>query len=186
METKGKTSEKKDLNNNISLGLTLELRRMLREDVQVCAKIACAGKLREAYGFTVEIWRERLNTALHSTEDILFVAEQKGAGDERTILGFFWASSKGAFMSAPYLRFIAVNDQSRGSGVGSALLKQFEQETAYVGRDFFLLVSDFNDAAAAFYEKHGYRCIGILTDFVKKGISETIMVKKFENYGQEV
>ncbi|HDQ14023.1 MAG TPA: N-acetyltransferase, partial [Sediminispirochaeta sp.] len=93
---------------------------------------------------------------------------------------FAWADPRGAFSTAPYLRLIAVNPIARSAGVGSALLAEFEERTAEEGRDFFLLVSEFNKKAISFYERHGYRKTGRLEDFAKKGITEIMMVKKRE------
>jgi ribosomal protein S18 acetylase RimI-like enzyme len=101
------------------------------------------------------------------------VAEAEGG-----IVGFAWGEPKGAFASAPYLRLIAVSESSRGCGVGSVLLAEFESRTLRVGRDWCLLVSDFNKEAQAFYERHGYRRIGALEDFARAGIAEILMVKR--------
>jgi ribosomal protein S18 acetylase RimI-like enzyme len=79
------------------------------------------------------------------------------------------------------LRLIAVDQSVRGAGIGAELLAEFEARTAGVGRDWCLLVSDFNTAAQAFYEKHGYTKAGLLPGFARPGITEVLMVKK-NNY----
>jgi ribosomal protein S18 acetylase RimI-like enzyme len=103
----------------------------------------------------------------------LFVAESGGR-----VVGFAWIDPRGAFSTAPYLRLIAVDGSARGSGVGSVLLSEFEARTASVGRDWCLLVSDFNERAQEFYERHGYNRVGALPDFARAGITEILMVKK--------
>jgi ribosomal protein S18 acetylase RimI-like enzyme len=154
------------------------MRNMQHVDISTCARIACTSSLREAYGFTEEAWQERLKKALTLDENLLFVAEH-----QQEIAGFAWAHPHGAFLAAPYLRFIAVGEGMRGLGIGSLLLDEYEKRTASVGKDFFLLVSDFNSSAIRFYEQHGYGQVGILPDFSVHGIGEIIMVKKHTHQG---
>ncbi len=42
----------------------------------------------------------------------------------------------------------------------------------------FLCVSSFNGRARALYERHGYRTVGELADYVVDGLSEILMVKR--------
>ncbi|HUX37676.1 MAG TPA: GNAT family N-acetyltransferase [Rectinemataceae bacterium] len=144
------------------------------DDAWRCAAIVCASVIGERYGFRPEAMSRSLAAALESGGE-LFVAEGGGM-----VAGFVWMDRLGAFSSAPYLRLIAVDESIRGAGVGSLLLGEFERRGAPVGRDFCLLVSDFNVAAQAFYERQGYKKVGALPDFARKGIAEIIMVKKRE------
>jgi ribosomal protein S18 acetylase RimI-like enzyme len=147
------------------------IRTMVESDAQACANIACASEIGERYGFEASSLAAKLQAASRGTGE-LFVAELAGG-----IVGFVWAEPRGAFASAPYLRLIAVSEFARGSGLGSTLLAEFEARTASVGRDWCLLVSDFNVGAQAFYERHGYRRIGVLPDFAVPGIAEVFMAK---------
>jgi ribosomal protein S18 acetylase RimI-like enzyme len=104
---------------------------------------------------------------------MVIVAELEGLP-----VGFAWIDPRGAFSSAPYLRLLAVSQTTRGNGIGSRLLQEFEERTLYVGRDFCLLVSDFNERAIAFYERQGYVKSGALPDFACSGVTEILMVKK--------
>lgn len=149
----------------------MTIRSMTAEDAADCARIACASEIGERYGFEPEALRRSFESALASGGD-LFVAEGEGR-----ILGFAWAEPRGAFASAPYLRLIAVDESLHGSGLGSALLGAFEERTAGVGRDWCLLVSDFNLGALSFYERHGYRRVGELPGFAREGIAEVFMIK---------
>ncbi len=148
------------------------VRTMVKSDTAACAAIACASAIGERYGFQPDAMAKTLASALETGGE-LFVAESAGR-----VVGFAWIDARGAFSSAPYLRLIAVEESLRGSGVGSALLDEFEQRTASVGRDWCLLVSDFNERAQAFYARHGYRKVGALPDFARAGITEIVMVKK--------
>lgn len=153
-----------------------EIRTMIRDmvagDADACAAMVCASLVGERYGFRPDSMATVFRNALGSGAE-LFVAEL----DSR-VAGFAWIDPTGAFSSAPYLRLIAVDEALRGAGTGAALLAEFETRTAYVGRDWCLLVSDFNVAAQAFYERHGYVKAGVLPGFAREGIAEVLMVKK--------
>lgn len=140
-------------------------------DAPACAAMACASEIGLRYGFEPEALAATLRAALEAGGE-LFVALSGGE-----LAGFAWIDPRGAFSSAPYLRLIAVDESRRGSGVGSALLDEFESRTASVGRDWCLLVSDFNLKAQAFYERHGYRKVGAIPDFAREGIAEVFMAK---------
>ena len=141
------------------------------EDAPACAAMACDSEIGARYGFRPDAMAEKLSAAAARGE--AFVACEGGEP-----LGFAWIDPRGAFSSAPYLRLIAVARGLRGSGVGSALMDEYERRTASVGRDWCLLVSDFNAAAIAFYERRGYRRAGELPDFAVEGVAEVLMVKR--------
>jgi ribosomal protein S18 acetylase RimI-like enzyme len=145
---------------------------MAEEDAPACAAIACASTIGERYAFEPAVITASLLAAREKGQEVL-VASCRGR-----LAGFAWIDPRGAFSSAPYLRLIAVDESFQGRGVGSALLSEFESRTASVGRDYCLLVSDFNEGAHAFYERHGYRKAGILPDFARPGITEILMVKR--------
>ena len=157
----------------------ISLRDMTASDTLDCAALACASEIGERYGFVQETLAKNFAAALaadsgegRASGGALFVAEAEGH-----LVGFAWIDPRGAFSSAPYLRLIAVAPKLRGSGVGAILLDEFERRTMGVGRDFCLLVSDFNAKAITFYESHGYAKRGELPDFARKGIAEVLMVK---------
>jgi ribosomal protein S18 acetylase RimI-like enzyme len=151
------------------------IRSMAGADTPVCAALVCNSSIGDRYGFTLPTLTEKLILALDSGGE-LFVAEI-----DSEIAGFSWIDPRGAFSSAPYLRLIAVDENFRGNGVGSVLMHEFEMRTIDVGRDYFLLVSDFNEGAIRFYEQHGYKKRGELPDFAKQGITEIIMVKSLKD-----
>jgi ribosomal protein S18 acetylase RimI-like enzyme len=160
------------MNGTADGSLAPEMRAMRQADAPACATIVCASVIGERYGFKPEAMSEVLRAALEKGGE-LFVAEHAGK-----VAGFAWIDPRGAFSSAPYLRLIAVDESVRGAGFGAALLAEFEARTADVGRDWCLLVSDFNTAAQAFYARHGYTKAGLLPDFARAGIAEVLMLKK--------
>jgi len=151
---------------------SFSLRAMTPADAPACAEIACRSEIGERYGFEPTAMAVTITDALRGPAEI-FVAERGGM-----VIGFAWIDPRGAFSSAPYLRLIAVDASARGAGVGAALLAEFERRTASVGRDWCLLVSDFNRDAQQFYERNGYHRAGALPDFARPGITEILMVKK--------
>ena len=146
---------------------------MREKDIGRCARIAVDSPLKETYGFTCQGWEKRLKDAMNDPLSLLYLAEE-----ESVPAGFAWVHTKGVFLSAPYLRFIAVSPAFSGEGLGSMLLDEFESRTRDGGKDFFLLVSDFNSDAIRFYEKHGYEKVGELKDFAVVGVREIIMRKE--------
>jgi ribosomal protein S18 acetylase RimI-like enzyme len=153
----------------------MQIRQIREDDILLCAQLASSLPLGKTYGFTVEDWIRKLKQARNEEENLLFVAEE-----EDRLAGFAWVHTHGAFLAAPYLRFIAVDPSFQGRGVGTLLLKEFEEQTRNLKKDWFLLVSEFNIGAQLFYEKHGYQRVGALPGFAKEGITEVIMVKKYE------
>ncbi len=154
------------------------IRAMQSLDIIDCAKIARQSAVAEVYGFTETNWTTDLSVALNAKESILFVAEWEGE-----TAGFAWVHPHGAFQSAPYLRFIAVNPLFRGKGIGSDLIREFERQTRHIRRDFLVLVSDFNFEAQSLYTKLGYQKVGELPGFLVSGVTEFIMVKKWSIEG---
>lgn len=151
--------------------INVPFRPMERSDTPLCARMVVESEVGLRYGFTAERMTKTLADALEAGSD-LFVAEREGR-----VAGFAWVDPKGAFSTAPYLRLIAVDPAVRGGGIGALLLDEFERRTENVGRDWCLLVSDFNVSAIAFYERHGYERRGSLPDFARQGVAEILMVK---------
>ena len=93
------------------------------------------------------------------------------------VAGFVWFFLKGAFQRSGYIRLIGVAAGYRGQGVGTALLGSAENNVFEYTENIFLLVSDFNLDAQAFYQRMGYTEIGAIPDYVKSGITELIFFK---------
>ena len=99
------------------------------------------------------------------------VARRRG-----TPCGFIRIHPRGV-AGSPYVASVAGTEAGRGRGAGTALLDATEArypEARYV----FLCVSSFNTRARALYEKHGYRLVGELPDYVVDGFSELLMGKR--------
>ena len=90
--------------------------------------------------------------------------------------GFIRVHPRGV-AGSPYVASVAVAEQARGRGIGKALLDATEARWPKA-RYVFLCVSDFNARARALYERHGYRLVGELPDYVVDGYSELLMAKR--------
>jgi len=153
-------------------------------DLESCAAIACGSEIGRRYRFDREVLAGSMRRALESGAIIVAAraaASPAGAaerGAEGAILGFAWIDPRGAFGSAPYLKLIAVDEEARSGGVGAALLAEFERRAPEKARVLTLLVSDFNERAIAFYERHGFAKAGALPDFAVDGVTELLMTKR--------
>jgi ribosomal protein S18 acetylase RimI-like enzyme len=125
------------------------------------------------YGLTAERAQQRLEQGI-ARGDIAITADL----DEKTACGFALCIPDGIFDRSAYLRWIAVHPDHAGAGIGSALLAAVEERSLAYGSDLFLLAADHNTGAHRFYERHGYRQTGVLTDYVVSGVSELLYWKR--------
>lgn len=93
-------------------------------------------------------------------------------GETLGLVAVRWPWLRGA-----YIEIFAVLPGAQGQGVGECALGLIEQE--YRGRtgNLWLLVSGFNAGARRFYERHGFRTIGVIPDLVVQGQDEVLMRK---------
>ncbi len=87
------------------------------------------------------------------------------------------------FHSFPYLHMIAVKDGCRRQGIGTELMDFFEQDILKNGKNqlrtkAFLTVGDFNSSAEKFYSDRGYVGLTKLENLFRRGVTETLMMKK--------
>jgi len=99
--------------------------------------------------------------------------------ENRKCMGFIYYMTNGVFGSYPYLHIIAVKEEYRSCGIGKQLIKYFEDNASdSSSTKCFLTVDDFNPRAKKLYENLGYKCVGELPDFYKKGINCYLMMKR--------
>jgi len=105
------------------------------------------------------------------------VAEMQD-GSTRRMDGFIMMAD-GTFGDHGYIRILGVRSGEIGRGLGARLLHEGERTMHDRGMQaMFLLCTDWNGAAQAFYERHGYRRVGALPDWLFGGVSEYIYVKR--------
>ena len=92
-------------------------------------------------------------------------------------VGFTYIIPKGAFHSFPYLHIIAVKEEYRNRGIGKALLDYSERIAHEMADKFFLVVADYNPDAKRFYERNGYRQVGVIPNLYRPGVTEYMMEK---------
>lgn len=57
------------------------------------------------------------------------------------------------------------------------MMKFIEKRIFMTSQNVFLCVSSFNKEAQRFYQKQGYKNIGLLKDYIVKGYDEVLMRK---------
>lgn len=160
--------------------MTVAIRPLAEPDLPALARGLAALPLMARYGRTAERLEASLRAALGRGEGLL-VAEDGGA-----VLGLAWFLPAGTLALGGYLRLIAVLDGRPGEegapntrrGVGAALLAAFEAEVARTSAHAFLLVSDFNERAQAFYARHGWARVGALPGLVLPDVGEVLYWKR--------
>ncbi len=148
------------------------VRPLLAADVPALARGLAALPLMVRYGRTPEKLEAALTAALGRGEGLL-IAEEGGAP-----AGLAWFLPAGTLAMGGYLRLIAVLGAGQGRGTGAALLAAFEEAVSRESAHAFLLVSDFNDGAQRFYERHGYRRVGALPGLVLPDVGEVLYWKR--------
>ncbi len=124
------------------------------------------------YGRSAEKLQGTLEGALARGEGLL-VAEQGGAP-----AGLAWFLASGTLALGGYLRLLAVLGPFQGRGLGAQLLAAYEAETARSSAHSFLLTSLSNAGAQRFYERLGYRRVGLLPSLVVEGEDEALYWKR--------
>lgn len=152
--------------------MTLLLRPIQSTDIVPLAQLMAANSLWQRYNVTEASATQRLQNGLEQQAAIT-VAEVNGEP-----VGFIWTVDKGAFQRSGYIMLIGVRSDRQGQGVGRVLMLAAETALFAQVADLFLLVSDFNQAAQAFYQRLGYRQVGAIPDYVVAGITELIFHKR--------
>jgi len=76
-----------------------------------------------------------------------------------------------------YINALAVHADHRNRGVGARLLMFAEDRIFRESPNVFLCVSDFNANAQRFYQRMGYKRVGLIEDFIIHGAGEILMRK---------
>lgn len=141
------------------------------EDLSGCAGIIAQEDLWRQYGVSRSTALTLLRKALGAGEPVL-VAVRGGA-----VVGFVWFQLHGCFGRSGYVRWIATHPSVRNEGIGTALLRAAEARILRHGPNVFLLVSHVNRRAQRFYRGRGYERVGVLRDYVRRGVHEWIYRK---------
>lgn len=82
------------------------------------------------------------------------------------------------WLKGPYLEFLAILPPHQGGGIGAAILDWMESEASPAARNAWVLASDFNERALAFYQRHGYLPVAPLPDVAADGFTEILLRKR--------
>ena len=151
------------------------VRAMTADDIPSIARWVAAIPLWQRYGLSAAKAQALLRDAL-TNGDRLLVADAPPPNGKAS--GLAWCLEKGAFGRSPYLRLLGVRADLAGHGIGGILLDTLERHLAKTASELFLLVSDFNTAAQAFYRRHGYAQVGAIDSYVLSGVAELIFWKR--------
>jgi ribosomal protein S18 acetylase RimI-like enzyme len=94
---------------------------------------------------------------------------------KKELAGFILIENKGLLKG--YIKVLCVSEKFRGQGVGQKLMEKAEEIIFSYSPNVFLCVSSFNKKAKRFYERLGYKRVGILKDFLIKGADEYLLRK---------
>lgn len=149
----------------------MRIRAATRADHPALAALMAASPLLRRYGMDARRARAALAEAA-GAGDVLLVAD----GDAP--MGLAWAVIARSLDRSAYLRLLLVDEDARSRGTGAALLARIERIARRAGaRHLALLVTRDNRRARRFYERAGYRSVGLLPDFVRPGLDEVLYVK---------
>ncbi len=150
----------------------ITIRPMTREDVPELAHFIAHSPLWQRYEVSEGGARRALEEGLQRGEG-LYVALVEGQ-----LAGFVWFLLQGAFAHSGYIRLLGVLPAFRRRGVGTALMAKAESLIRREAASVFLLTSDFNETAQAFYRRLGYQQVGAIPDYIVSGITELIFYKR--------
>jgi GNAT superfamily N-acetyltransferase len=149
----------------------VQIRPLTGAEIPALAERLAALPLMVRYGRDAGALARSLEAA-RARGDGLLVADDGGPA------GLAWFLPAGTLAMGGYLKLIAVHPGAGGKGIGAALLRAFEAETARASAHAFLLVSDFNEGARRFYEREGYVRVGALPGLVLPDVAEVLYWKR--------
>ena len=89
------------------------------------------------------------------------------------------------WLRGPYLQMLAVLPDFQRQGLGGIVLNWLEREArAKQEKNLWVCASDFNADALRFYERHGFRRIGVLDGLVSEAHAEILMRKRLSGERQ--
>ncbi len=138
------------------------------QDIPEMAEIIASAEAWISYGIDYNQARRMLSTL----PDALYVAISVKTGE---VVGFGSLRRDGVGNIGAYVRLFAVKDKYRGRGVGRQLMDFIWQIAVQTSPNLFLICSENNREALAFYEKMGFARVGVMPDLVVAGRHEVLM-----------
>ena len=151
--------------NDKDIPVTIE-RIKTRAEIEFCAHLRASSDpwltLQRDYDDAIK--------SITATDHEVYVAKSKD-----DIMGFAVVSVTGVLIG--FLLTLCIVPDYQRLGIGAKLLAYSEERIFKESPNVFLMVSSFNTGAQTFYEKHGYRKIGELENYIIRGYSEFLMRK---------
>ena len=136
-----------------------------------CAELMASSDPWRRLGRTLE---QSYRIVRDAGREVYVALEPSATGDAR-VAGFIVIIMQGAFVG--YIQSVAVRDDCRGRGLGSALIALAERRILRDTPNVFICASSFNPSARRLYERLGYTVVGELTDYIVRGHSEILFRK---------
>jgi [ribosomal protein S18]-alanine N-acetyltransferase len=156
------------------------IRALRAADVESCARLVAGEPLWQRYRVTLPRARRIIGEAFRAQKRL---PRRRDAGEfavarwQGQVVGLVWFCPTGTFHHSGYIRWILVAALAQGRGIGERLMRHAERRIFAEGPNVFLLVSDFNTGARAFYRKLGYREVGAIPDYIISGVTERLYRK---------
>lgn len=136
----------------------IEVREAGIQDIPACAQIISTEDAWRVYGLDYLKSYDVLSTM----DDVIYVALKN-----EKVIGFITIKINGVGNVGAYVRMIAVNREYRGTGVGTVLVEYIQNLAKQNGKNnIFLICSVENSNAKRFYERVGFKQVGILESLV--------------------
>ena len=127
----------------------------------------------------IEPWR-RLNYAEKALSDSLMrpdpAISRLAIYDGSDLAGV--VAVREPWLRGPYLELLGLLPPAQGRGIGSRVMQWFEAEAPARASNLWVLCSDFNAGALAFYERHGFVRMTAIESLVGEGFSEILLRKR--------
>jgi len=150
---------------NKDIAVTIE-RIKTQDEIEFCARLRASSDpwltLQRDYDDAIR--------SLTAQDHEVYVAKS-----DENLIGFAVVSVTGVLIG--FLLTLCIVPDYQRFGIGAKLLAYSEERIFEESPNVFLMVSSFNTGAQAFYEKHGYRKVGELEDYIIRGYSEFLMRK---------
>ena len=91
-------------------------------------------------------------------------------------LGFLASMGHGIGFE-PMIEYLCIDERFRAQGIGSQLIKHFEEELFPEADNLYMFVSDINPGAIRLYNRLGYSQVGAWPNFNLEGQTEFLLRK---------
>jgi GNAT superfamily N-acetyltransferase len=83
------------------------------------------------------------------------------------------------WLRGDYIELLGLVESYRGRGIGTELLQWAESKASPHSNNLWLLTSSFNHPALKFYQRHGFKQIGIIEGLVHHDHDELLLRKRW-------